>query len=655
MPEQRLKEEHVLVCLSSSPSNKRLIEKAAVLAKAFQGYFTALYIETPEDARMSEEDRQRLENNEKLAKKLGAKLEIIPGENVAYQIAEYTRVSGVTKLVIGRSVQEGRKGRGDRHFIDTLLMFVPDVDVYIIPDKRPRPAHEIPVRFPLKIKSGWPDFFFAILMLALCSVIACLVHMAGGAESSIVAFYILTVCLISVRTASWIYSLFAAGASVVIFNFLFTAPYYTLLAYDNRYTASFAVMFGIALLCGLLGAKQKLLARNASRMAFRIQVLYDMNQQLEKSGTSEEIIDLTAGQLCRLLQKNIVVYAAENGVLGEARVFASGRENAIDFVPADEREAAEKAFASMRKTGRGTGVMPDVHCIYYAVRLHEIGYGVIGIDVADRKLDPYADSIVVSILSEAAIALENKRNEEEKERARVMAKNEQLRADLLRSISHDLRTPLTSISGAASLLLSDEAKIDEAARRQLHTNIYDDAMWLEDLVENLLAITRLGEGQMKIHASTELVSEVIAEACRHVDRRISEHTLSVGQSSDLLLAKMDAHLIVQVIINLINNAVRYTPAGSHIRVYADREGGRIRIFVCDDGPGVAEEDREHIFEMFYSGKKKVADSRRSLGLGLALCKAVIQAHGGEISYTDNQPSGSVFLFTLEAEEVPSNE
>ena len=678
-------QEHILVCLSSSPTNERLIRKAAGLSAAFRGSLSALYVQLPGgDARMSAEDRRRLEHNERLAQSLGAKLEIVHGEDIAYSIAEYARASGTTKIVIGRSSGAGAH-RGSRKLIDTLVAFAPDVDVYIIPDKR----HEVSrgLRLPLvrSVQGRTSDFFFAAGMLLLASAIGWLFKMADGSESNIVVLYIFFVFLISVRTASWIWSLCAAAASVIIYNYLFTAPEFTLYSYDNRYTASFGVMFFIALFTGVMAARLRLQARNSAAMAYRIGIQYDMSQLLEKCRDEKEILEVTAGQLVKLLHRNVALYPRSGGGLTDPEIFLNdpaqewdfrtegGEKNEAGQVKAAQTEhirgengreketaaeislenarAAQWSFDNGQKAGRGTKVFSDAQCTFLAIRQNSVVYGVVGINTENSGLDPYEESFLISILGEAAIALENKRNEAEKEEARLLAKNEQLRANLLRSISHDLRTPLTSISGTASILMSEESRIDEASRHALYTNIYDDAMWLEDLVENLLSITRLEEGRMKIRTSTELVGEVMEEAARHCSRKLTEHVFAVHQPSDLLLARMDARLIMQVLINLINNAVKYTPAGSHIDVYAQQEGRMIRLSVTDDGRGVAPEDQAHIFEMFYSGKKTVADSSRSIGLGLFLCKIIVQAHGGEIVYHENKPHGSIFTFTLPAAEV----
>lgn len=262
--------------------------------------------------------------------------------------------------------------------------------------------------------------------------------------------------------------------------------------------------------------------------------------------------------------------------------------------------------------------------------------------------------LIVSIIT-VTLAIQNIRNIEEKERAALLAKNEQLRADLLRAISHDLRTPLTSISGNAANLLANDTKLEEDTRHQIFLDIYDDSIWLINLVENLLSITRIEDGRMNLRLSTELVGEVIEEALRHTNRQSDEHTIRMDLPDELLLARMDARLIVQVLINLVDNAVKYTPAGSTITVSARAQDGFAAISVLDDGPGIAPEIRPHVFEMFYTGEHKVADSRRSLGLGLALCKAIVDAHGGTITLADNPPHGCNFTFTVPLGEVTLHE
>ena len=241
------------------------------------------------------------------------------------------------------------------------------------------------------------------------------------------------------------------------------------------------------------------------------------------------------------------------------------------------------------------------------------------------------------------------------EKMKAESDKEKMRANLLRAISHDLRTPLTAISGSADNLLANYKKMDDALREQTFTDIYDDSMWLINLVENLLAVTRIEGGQVNLTRSIELMDEVVSEALKHINRKSKEHTIRVTSGKDFILAHIDAKLIVQVIINLVDNAIKYTPVGSVIEIHTDQKEQWVTVSVSDNGPGIPDEQKPRIFDMFYSGANKVVDSRRSLGLGLSLCKSIVTAHGGTISVSDNQPNGTAFKFTLPAEEVELHE
>lgn len=278
-----------------------------------------------------------------------------------------------------------------------------------------------------------------------------------------------------------------------------------------------------------------------------------------------------------------------------------------------------------------------------------------GLAIGETPLDAFENSIMLSILGECALALQNDKISREREKAALLAKNEQLRANLLRSISHDLRTPLTSISGNAGILLESEENIDREKRKQLYADIYDDSIWLINLVENLLSVTRIEDGTMKMRLSTELIDEVVTEALRHTDRRRGEHRIQVKHADTFLLVKMDSRLIMQVIINLVDNAIKYTPPESNIIIEIKKEQNQAVITVSDDGTGITQEAKAHIFDMFYTAETKSADSRRSLGLGLALCKSIVAAHGGTITVSDNIPHGAVFTVMLPTEEVVLHE
>ncbi len=249
------------------------------------------------------------------------------------------------------------------------------------------------------------------------------------------------------------------------------------------------------------------------------------------------------------------------------------------------------------------------------------------------------------------LAVRLKKTVRESERAAVLVQKEQLRTNLLRTLSHDLRTPLTAISGHASNLLSKEVILDEETKERLYQDIYNDSVWLIDLVENLLSMTKMSEDGLNEHFTAELLDEVIIEAVNHIGRKKEEHKIIVDMKDEFLIIKMDARLIMQVLVNLIDNALKYTQKDSIIIITAEKKEKKVIVSVADNGPGVSDEKKPFVFDLFYSGAKSITDSRKSMGLGLSLCESIINAHGGEIWLTDNIPYGAVFTFSLPAEEV----
>jgi two-component system sensor histidine kinase KdpD len=646
-------DEHILVCLSTAPSNARIIRTAAQMAEAFRGTFTALFIETPDFSAATSEDKQRLQDNMRLARTLGAAIETVYGDDVAFQIGEFARLSGVTRIVIGRSMTE--RGRLFRKptLTEKLIANSGDSDIYIIPDYRTETSYHAKKAKGGKNLAALPwDIAKTAGILSLATLIGFAFFNLGFTEANIITIYILGALLTSIFTTSWIFSLISSIVSVLFFNFFFTAPHFTLRAYDQGYPVTFLIMFVAAWITGSLASKLKEHAKQSAQAAFRTKVLFDTNQLLQKAQGKEEIVKAAANQLTKLLGRNIKVYLTENGELGEACLFSADAyepEKVED--EADERQVAEWTLKNNRYAGATTERFPEAKCLYLAIRVKEQVYGVVGITIGENPIDAFENSVLLSILGECALALENDKNAREKEAAAILAKNEQLRANLLRSISHDLRTPLTSISGNASNLLSNGERFDETAKMQIYTDIYEDSMWLINLVENLLAVTRIEEGQMHLHWSTELMDEVIAEALLHVNRKQTEHQIRVRDSEEFMLAKMDARLVVQVIINIVDNAIKYTQEGSEIVITTEKAEDMVAVSIADNGPGIPDDMKPRVFDMFYSGANEIADSRRSLGLGLSLCRSIINAHGGEIFVTDNVPHGAVFTFTLPAGEV----
>ena len=646
--------EHILVCLSPAPSNAQVIRMAIRMANAFRCACTAVFVKKPGANALSGSDQERLASNMKLAEQLGAKVEIVPGEDVAFQIAQYVRLSGATKIVLGRSMATRGRLWNKPSITDRLIQLAPGIEIHILPDGEAHVRMLERLKRPESPRISPSDGVKTLVILAMATALSLVFYEMGFGEANIIMAYILGVLMTAVLTSNRLCSSITSIASVFIFNYLFTEPRFTLNAYDAGYPVTFIIMLLAALITGTLASQLKNHAQRAAQTAYRTRVLFDTSQRLSQAADRDEILSVTAAQLIKLFKRDVVMYSVSDGALGDASVhLAQEKGDPVEML--NERKVAEWVLHNNRQAGATTDTFPQNQGLYLAIRINDKVYGVAGIAMGKQSMDAAEHDILLAILGECALALENERNVREKEAAAMQAKSEQLRADLLRAISHDLRTPLTSISGNASNLIANASSLDEDTRRQIYTDIHDDALWLINLVENLLYVTRIEDGRMRLRCTVEVMDEVLQEALRHENCKDRNHCITLKRTDDLLLTRIDARLIIQVVINLVDNALKYTPPGAHIELSARREGAWICVRCADDGPGVADADKAHIFEMFYSGKNHCADSRRSLGLGLGLCKSIVDAHGGTISVFDNHPRGAVFEFTVPAEEVQLNE
>ena len=645
-------QERILVCVSASPTNADVIHRAAALSDAMGAELIAVYVEDVE--LRDEAQTQAVHDHLSLAEKHGAMLTTIYGNDPATAIAEYARVSGITKIVLGKSP--------GRHTRDTLMArlneLAPNVEIIIIPNRltaNTNPSRLFPFLGGERFSFG--DLAKTALILAACTGMGFLFSAIGLAITNVVLIYILGVMGVALTTTGYVYSLLSSFLSVLVFNFFFTEPYYSLRSSPD-YLATFAVMFTAALLSSSLTSRIKAQTIQTANKAYQTEVLLSTSQLLQKAEDKRSILEVIQRQLSRLLEHSVLCYdCTDTGFADKpmlCEIEGDGGLSGIDLT--GERSAAVWAWENAKHAGRTTRMFPDAHCLYMAVRSEGRVWAIIGIRADNAPpIDEYRKNLMISILDECALAVEKDHMTREKQRMEENARQESLRANLLRSISHDLRTPLTSISGNAAILMEDQGQLSEASLKQLYTSIYDDAIWLNGLVENLLTITRTENGTMKLNPQTELIADTVEEALRHVDRNAAHRQIVTDLPEEMLLAQMDAGLIVQVLVNLLNNAVKYTPEGAKIIVGVRREENMALIWVEDDGQGVLPGDEERVFDMFYTGVKRSPDSRRGIGLGLALCKSIVQAHGGEIGVENIEPHGAKFWFTLPIVEVEGYE
>ena len=652
----REKQQHILVCLSSSPSNKRIIDEAANLANAFHAEFTALYVSNVREDSLNEVDRVRLQNNIRYAEDKGAEITTVIGENISFQIAEFARISGVTKIVIGRSNTKKFHFWEKQTLTEQLIMIAPHVDIYIIPDSKMDIKENRKIKLTEYIIPTKKDILITITLLLVMTVLGLCFSRCGFTEANIITVYIFGVLLSAVLTKSHFCSLISSLCSVLLFNYIFTEPRYTFHAYEPGYYVTFIIMLLAALLTGSLAYRLKDSARESARDAYRTKVLFDTNQLLQKSRTYDDVLQVMANQVILLLDKDIVIYPVKNGRIDNGYIYAKEvYGNSAIYMDDSEDEVVQWVLKNKKRAGATTNKFSEAKHLYLAVRNNDVVYGILGILVEREPLSSFEYSVLLSILGECALALVNLDNEKAKEEASMIARKEKLRANLLRTISHDLRTPLTSISGNASNLCNHYEMLDDETRKQIFSDIYDDSEWLIQLVENLLSVTRIENGEMKLNQSIEIMDDVIDEALKHIDRNKVEHDIEVCRPEELIIANIDAKLIIQVVINIVNNAIKYTQAGSVIKIEYGNKNDMVYVNISDNGPGMDDAIKEHVFDMFYTGQNEIADSKRSMGLGLALCKSVVEAHGGSIEVKDNIPCGCIFTFYLKKGEVIINE
>ncbi len=488
-----------------------------------------------------------------------------------------------------------------------------------------------------RFRLGWKNGLITAGILVLATALGLLFDWLDLQEVNLYALFLLGILLTAALTASRFCSAVSALAGILLFELLRAQPRFSLAFLRTLHPVDFLVPLGVALLMGSI-------AHNSRRLTDRTRLLLRADQLFLKANGREEILSITAQQLEQLLNRPVALYVANGTELGPVRRFGAYAEGtALDQI------AAQWTFRNGENSGARTARFARADFLYICIRTETHVWGVLGIFAGERPLTALENQLMQSVLSECTLALERGFYNQKRQEAALQIRNEKLRADLLRSISHDLRTPLTSISGSAGLLADQGDSLSPEQRHKLYADIHSDSLWLLSTVENLLSVTRMEEGRMALHLKPELLSEVVGGAMQRLEKYGSTHHLRVEQEDDLLMARIDARLILQVLTNLIDNAVKYTPPGSEIAVRTLRRDGMVVVEVADTGPGIPDADKEKVFEMFYTSAG--SDARRGMGLGLALCKSIVNAHGGTISVSDNVPHGAVFAFTLQEERI----
>lgn len=464
-------------------------------------------------------------------------------------------------------------------------------------------------------------------------------------SANVTAVFTLAVLMVARMTDGYGWGIFASIVGVVAVNFAFTAPYYKLNFTTPGYPIIFVTMLLISIFTSASTGGMKKQTQRARAGEQHIQKLYDFSQQLSNAQDAQSMIELLLRYLHEVLERPVLYLRDADSIALNQQIVCGMEAGTFDFT-ADltEYSAAAACFRSRQDTGAGTAVQADARFRYIPMMSGEVLSGVIGIPWCEHPLDDELLEHIRALLVQTGISLERYMLAEERNRATMAADREKMRNNLLRSISHDLRTPLTGIIGASAAIMENGDDIGTVETKKLAADIHEDAEWLLRMVENLLSITRVSQiGKLK--KSEEAAEEVISAAVIRCKKRYPEAQVRVQLPEEMLFVPMDVTLIVQVLINLIENAIRY--AGTPIDISLRRKDHCAEFVVRDFGPGIAEDKKDTLF----IAQQTQPDNRRGgLGIGLTLCHSIITAHGGKI-YTENHPDGGAqFIFTLPLEE-----
>jgi two-component system, OmpR family, sensor histidine kinase KdpD len=626
--------ERILACLGSDASSTEVVRHAKRMADSLKAPWVAVHVETGRDLNLNDTTRDRIAEAMRLAERLGAETVTLPGQDVADTIAEYARANNVTHIII---VQPPRAWWLEPFYgslAQALIRKSGGAGVHVLGRNQDAAG---PREFSLR--TGEARAYLGSLAFVAASLgAALLLHQRLGLAS--VAMTFLTAVLVSAVVYGLWPALFASFASVLAYNFFFLPPLYTFTIADPENVAAL-FFFGItAVIASNLTARVRAQAIVARQRARTTEELYQFSRKLAGAANLDDLLWASVHQIALMLKVHVVILLPEDGTV----VVRAG------YPPEDALDAADLAAAKWcwernKAAGRGSDTLPGAKRLFMPMSTGRGAVGVVGIDSDEPGpiLTPDQHRLLDALADQAALAIERVNLVEDVDRARLVAETDRLRAALLTSISHDLRTPLASILGSASSL--SEA-LDASTRRELTRNIQDEAERLNRFIGNLLDMTRLESGPLGLRTVAIELSDAIGSALRRAAKILAGHRTQVILQPDLPMLDLDEVLFEQVLFNLLDNASKYAPAGSLITVRAWPDGDHVVVEVLDEGPGIPPDDLEHVFEKFY--RVGGADRRRAgTGLGLSICRGFVEAMHGRIAAgnrTDRQ--GAVFTMTL---------
>ncbi|HYK12163.1 MAG TPA: sensor histidine kinase KdpD [Gemmatimonadales bacterium] len=624
--------DRLLVCIGPNPAGARLVRAGKRMAASLQCDWLVVSVDVPGQA-VSEPDRAALAQNLHLAQELGAQTASLSGHDVATELLRYAEAQNITKVIVGKPTHGRWRDKVFGSTLDALVRGSGDLEVYVISgdDARPRRKTQPSVQ-----RSPVAEYVKAALVVAVGTVLGAGVFRSLSV-TDVAMVYVLSAGLVASRYGRGP-SLLAAVLSIACFDFFFVPPYFTFAVTDLRYLLTFGVMLGISLAISGLTLRIRDQAEAARQRERRTGALYAMSRELAGARGRQEVIRIVGHHVRSSFGTDTQVLLPD----GAGRlVVPSG-----SYVDDKERSVAQWVFDQGRPAGKTTDTLPAAHALYLPLLAASGTIGVLGaLPGSGRELDEAMTGRLLEAFSgQAALALERELLAERAQREQLEVEAERLRTSLLSSVSHDLRTPLAAITGAAGSLLDEQAPLAPPARRELLQTILDESQRMNRLIANLLDMIRVESGALRIQREWQPLEEPLGVALIRLGDRLKDRVLKTELSADLPLVPVDAVLLEQVFVNLIENAVKYTPLGSPIDVSAASDGNLVRVSVADRGPGIPPGEEERVFEKFY--RSAGAPPGGGVGLGLTICRGIVTAHGGHI-WAENRPGGgAVFQFTL---------
>lgn len=633
--------ERLLVCVSASPQSARLVRATRRLATRLGADWLAVHIETPRDTRMSVRDKDRLNRILRLAEQLGAETRTLSAANVTDELITFARAQNVTKIVVGKSAEHGWRRWLRSTLIDELARRSGDIDLYVISGEG-EPATALR---PGERRHGrrWRGIARATLVVAACTLV-CALFQGRLAPSNLAMLYLVGVVFVALR-GERLPAMLASFLSVAAFDYFFVPPALTFAVSDAEYLVTFAVMLLVAVVISNLTVRVRQQAESARQRETHTNALYSLAGQLADAGDIASLISAAVRSAEQGLRSTAIVLipdAAGHLVLGPGQ----------SKPPEIERDSAvaQWVFENDQKAGLGTSTLPSASALYVPLVASRGTVGVLAVcpEVRDRFLDPDEMHLLDTFARQIALAIERVQLVDEAGNANLAVETERLRNALLSSVSHDFRTPLATILGAASSLLDADGPSDIATRRELLAAIHDETERLDRLIRNLLEMTRLESGKSPLRREWHPLEEIVGAALHSTSGLLNGRSISATIPADLPLAPIDGALIEQVLINLLENAAKHTPAGTPVDIRAIADDRKLIVEVADRGSGLPADQLGRVFEKFY----RASNRQGGVGLGLAICDAIVRAHGGKI-WAENRPGGGArFQFSLPIEGTP---